>query len=342
MRRLAPVLKAPRAGLAAGLLCALLAPAGSPGCAGGGGGRSPAEEAERPVPRQAGPAPRQLDFLYVFENTRDAPYYPVEGIGGVAYARDGTLIFCDEKGGRVHARDPGNGEWYLFGSGPASPYRPVDVRIDGFAILVLDLGGRLLLRFDINGVLQDRLLNFRRLDAAPDRTPTAFDVDVDGRLVCVDAGESQVLLFDPFLNLIAAFGDPGSHRQQLRDPSGVVFLPDGGFVVADRGNRRLQRYNRLGYYEAVIGGEFDPRNPLLTPQGLDTDRHGNLFVADPAAGAVHIFDGRLQLRLSLGSEMGLLASPLAPMDVAVGPDDLLAVADRERQAILVYRIVYEE
>ena len=49
----------------------------------------------------------------------------------------------------------------------------------------------------------------------------------------------------------------------------------------------------------------------------------------------------MQHLFSLGSEVGLLAGPEIPLDVAVGPQDLLAVADRGRQAILVFRIVYE-
>jgi hypothetical protein len=120
-----------------------------------------------------------------------------------------------------------------------------------------------------------------------------------------------------------------------------VFLPDGGFVVADRGNRRLQHYSRLGYFEGIIGGEFDLDNPLLTPQGLDCDDFGNLFVADPAASTVHVFSRDLTRIFSVGWSDGLLTAPEIPVDIAVGPDDLLAVADRGKQAILVYKIVYE-
>lgn len=288
-----------------------------------------------------GPVPARLEFLYIFENTRSAPYYPIEGIGGLAYGRDGSLYFCDELGGRVHGFDPGTGAWFMFDRSPTQPFRPVDVRVDGFSVLVLDLGSRLLLRYDSNGVFQDRLLNFRTVDAALNRQPSAFDVDLDGRMVFADAGEAQILLLDSFLNLTQTLGGPGSHREQLRDPSGIVFRPDGSFVVADRGNRRLQHYSRIGYFETVIGGEFTPRNVLVTPQGLDIDTNGNLFVADPAAGALHVYATDFTLLLSVGSELGLLASPVTPLDVAVGPDDVLAVSDRSRQSILVYRIIYE-
>ena len=73
---------------------------------------------------------------------------------------------------------------------------------------------------------------------------------------------------------------------------------------------------------------------------MDTDPDGNLFVADPAGRAVHVYAPDLSLLFSTDSSLGLLASPQLPIDVAVGPDDLLAVADRDRQAVLIYRILY--
>ena len=111
--------------------------------------------------------------------------------------------------------------------------------------------------------------------------------------------------------------------------------------MADRGNRRLQHFNRLGYFEAVIGGEFDLNNEMVAPQGVDCDDHGNVFVADPALSAIHVFSASFRYVFTAGHELGLLAGPVIPVDVAVGPDDLLAVSDRGRQAVLVYRILYD-
>lgn len=288
-----------------------------------------------------GTVPSRLEFLYVFENTRTAPYYPIEGIGGVTYASDGTLLFSDASGGRLHGLDPVNREWFLFEQPPDRPFRPVDVRVDGFTVLVLDMGSRLLLRYELNGSFKDRLLNFEFLDPVVPRLPSAFDIDRDGRQVYTDVAEKQVLIVDPFMALQQVVGEPGPHREQFEEPSGIVFLPDGGFLVSDRGNRRLQRFNRLGYFEAIIGGEFDFDNPLIAPQGVDCDSYGNVFLADPPLGGVHVFSRQMHHLFTLGSEAGLMAAPEIPLDVAVGPDDLLAVTDRGRQAVLVYRILYE-
>lgn len=284
--------------------------------------------------------PLALEFLYAYENERSAPYFPIEGIGGVTFYADGTLYFCDEKAGRVHGFDPHANTWFQFDNPGSRFFRPVDLDIDQFSVLVLDMDGRDLLRYDLSGVYLDRLIDFNHLDPGFDRVPSAFDVDLDGSLVVADGGENQVLTLDPYLTVKHVIGVPGTLPEQFREPSGVVFLRDGSFVVADRGNRRLQHFTRLGYHEQVIGGEWDPSNRLLTPQGMDVDADGNLFVADPAAGLIHVFSPELEPLFAVGSELGLRAGPVAPIDLAVGPDDLLAVTDRGRSAVLVYRIRY--
>jgi len=282
-----------------------------------------------------------VELAYLFENVRSASYFPFEGLAGVAWGEDGTLVVCDEARGKVHGLDPRVRVWREFDVPGVRPYRPVDVRIDGFKVLVLDIASRAIYRFDLNGVYQDRIVDFRSLDPAFDTVPAAFDVDLDGRVVVADGGEQQVLILDSFLALQSRVGNPGPHREQFAEPSGVCFLPDGGFLVSDRGNRRLQRFNRLGYYEAMFGGQFEPENPYVAPQGLAADRWGNVFVADPAAGVVHVIDLRGRLVLDIGPDLDLKAAPLGPIDVAVGPNQQLAITDRLRAAVLVFDLRYE-
>lgn len=295
----------------------------------------------RPVPSRPGTRPFALEFLRAYENRRDAIYFPLEGLAAVAWGQDGSLILCDEARGRVFGFDHERQSWYAFEFPGARPFRPVDVQVDGFKVLVLDAGTRLLYRYELGGALTDRLVNFRSADPAYDTLPSAFDVDIDGRLVVTDIGEDQIVLFDPFLAPTQRLGEPGSHPEQFTRPGGVVFLGDGGFMVADSGNMRLQRYNRLGFFEAEVGGRFALDNPLRAPTGLDADRFGNLFVADPVAGTVHVLGADGAFIALAADELPLAALPQSPVDVAVGPEDRLAVADRGREAVLVFRILYE-
>lgn len=312
------------------------------GCAGGGGAWQPSPGAQTvPRPAPEGATPVAVELAYTFDNVRTADYFPFEGLAGVAWGSDGTLVVCDESRGKVHGLDPRTQTWYEFDAPNVRPYRPVAAQVDGFKVLVLDIGSRALYRFDLAGVYQDRIVDFNVLDPAYDTVPSAFDVDLDGRVVVADGGEDQVLVLDSFLALQSRVGQPGPHDEQFAEPSGVVFLPDGGFVVSDRDNRRLQRFNRLGYWEATMGGQFDVNNPFVTPQGLDCDRWGNLFVADPAAGVVHVLDARGRLLLDIGPDLDLQGSLLGPVAATVGPDDQLVVTDRLRSAVIVYRIIYD-
>ncbi len=315
------------------------------GCSGGSG--SGVRQGGDSVPASSSTPPRpgttvvQLEFLLSYENERNAFYYPIEGLAGCTFGPEGTLIFCDEKRGKVYGLDPGTLTWYEFDSPNSRPYRPLDVVVDGFKILVLDSGGNSVFRYDLNGAYLDRLVDIRQVDPSNIPQVTAFSMDRDGRMLIADVSQQQVLLLDAFLQLQMRVGTPGTLDDQFTDPSGITFLPDGGFVVSDRGNRRLCRYGRVGFFEGTIGGDFDMDNPFILPQGVASDKHGNLFVADQGNGRIHVLDRRFRPLTSIGDDFGLRGTPTAPVDVAVGPGDVLAVTDRARSAILVYRIIYE-
>ncbi len=288
-----------------------------------------------------GRPPLAVEFQYAFTNVATADYFPLEGLSGVAWGEGGSLVVCDATRGRVHVMDPRTRTWRGLDNPGVRGFRPLAARVDGFKVLVLDGTSRAIYRYDIEGAYQDRIVDLTTIDPAYETTPRDFDLDVDGRVVITDIGEQQVLQLDTFLALQGRVGNPGPHPEQFDQPTGICYLPDGGFMVADTGNRRLQRFNRLGYGTAVIGGLFDVDNPFVAPLGLAADRWGNVYVADVAAGVVHVVDNRNQIVMAIGPDESLEGSLLAPVSVAVGPDGQLAVADRERRAVLVYRLIYE-
>lgn len=308
------------------------------GCAAAGGmARDGAPAGSSPRP---GSTVVVIDFVHAFENTPGEPYYPLESPAGIEYSPDGTLIFCDEMRGKVYGLDASTRRWFEFATPASAIYQPIDVRVDGFRVLVLDQASATIQQFDLSGAWRDELLDVRQLDPGAMVQPACFAVDRDGRLVIGDVGQQEVLLTDSFLTLHTRIGGPGSMADRFQDPVGVAFRDNGSFLVADRGNRRLGVYDRYGFYEGGVGGDFDRQNPFVAPQGLAIDHHGNVFVADPGSGLIHVLNARLEHRFSVGLEYGPDASPLAPVDLAIGPNGELAVTDRARAAILVYRIVY--
>ncbi len=327
------------AAVALTLLTALVACA--PGAASGprdAAGNLPATGASTPRP---GTAVVALKLLRTYENDPAELYYPLEGLSGCEYSAEGTLIFTDEKRGKVFGLDGGTRQWYEFDTPFVRPYQPVDVAVDGFKVLVLDKSSGQVTRYDLNGAFLDVLVDIRRVDAVIQTSPSSFAVDRDGRMVIADMAQQQVLLLDAFQNLNMRIGDPGSGEDQFSGPTGLAFLPDGSFLVSDRDNRRLVRYGRLGFFDGLVGGDRLAANPFLAPMGIDADRYGNVFVADPGQGVVHVLGKRLTYEFAIGEELDGPEALKAPMDVSVGPDDLLAVTDRTRAAVLVYRIIYQ-
>lgn len=315
------------------------------GCAPGPSYESQGVAADLPAEGHATPRPgtaiASVQFLHSFENDPAEFYYPIEGIGGCEYSAEGTLIFTDQKRGKVYGLDGRTQRWYEFDSPNVRPYQPIDVTVDGFKVLVLDSGSGQVTRHDLNGAYLDVLVDIRRVDPVIQTSPSAFAMDRDGRMVIADLAQQQVLLLDTFQNLNLRIGDPGTMEDQFIDPTGLAFLPDGSFLVSDRGNSRLARYGRLGFFEGLVGGDALPDNPLLAPMGMDADRYGNVFVADPGLGVVHVLGKRLTYEFAFGGD-GFDGGDLGePLDVSVGPDNLLAVTDRTRAAVLIYRINYE-
>lgn len=313
------------------------------GCAGSdyGGNTSAAQYAEAQATSRPGSTPVALDFVMAYENVASEIYFPLEGLAGCVYTTDGSLIITDEKRGKVFGLDSGTGRWYEFDVPMIRPYRPVAVAVDGFKVLVLDSGGNTVQRFDLSGAHQDQVLDMRRVDPGIISQVAAFAMDRDGRMVISDQSQQQVILLDSFLNLSSRMGEPGIQDDQFSNPEGVVFLPDGRILVADTGNSRLCIYGRMGFFEKTIGGRFDPNNPFLTPSGVDADRHGNLFVTDLAGGQIHVIGSHFQHLFSTDHDLAVAGIPEMPIGVAVSPDGYLAVTDRSRQAVLIYRIIYE-
>ena len=309
-----------------------------PGCA---GSDAPAQYSQRQVAARPGSTPVALEFVMSHENVARENYFPLEGLAGCAYTSDGSLIICDEKRGKVYGLDSGTGRWYEFDTPMVRPYRPVAVAVDGFKILVLDAGGNTVQRFDLSGALQDQLLDLRQVDPGTISQVAAFDMDRDGRMVITDQSSHQVLLLDAFLNLSSRLGESGIQDDQFSTPDGIVFLPDGRIVVADTGNSRLSLYGRMGFFEQAVGGRFDPNNPFMAPSGVDADRYGNVFVADLVGGQIHVIGAHFRHLFSSGHNMVPAGLPEAPIGIAVSPDGYLAVTDRARQAVLIYRIIYE-
>lgn len=193
----------------------------------------------------------------------------------------------------------------------------------------------------LNGPEADTLavepFGLARFEAARD-----LAVDPSGRLYVADAGAAVVVELSPEGRPVATLGGPGSGEHAFLEPSGVD--PTNGLTlfVADAGNGRIQHFSRerrllrtipLGEMRGSgargLGGEG---RPVALASGPTRD----LYAIDDLRGVVLRWDESLRPdRVTGGLDAGEGALR-APVDLAVGPDGRLFVADRGHAAVLVY------
>ncbi len=169
-----------------------------------------------------------------------------------------------------------------------------------------------------------------------------------GNVYVTDTDAHTVKVYDANGRPSRSFGGEGVGNGQLINPTGI-FVAGDEVLVADHGNKRLQRFDLDGNYCASLHA-----NSLTNPQGIWVDGAGRIYVADAFQGQVVVLDrGGVQIDVlgGFGQRPGQLRTPLdVVMDAAgrlfvssatSGRVDLFGVApytDPERYAPATVRI----
>jgi DNA-binding beta-propeller fold protein YncE len=145
-----------------------------------------------------------------------------------------------------------------------------------------------------------------------------------------------VWIFTPTGELVMRLGGLGTEPARFRNPSGVVVGRQGRVYVADSGNRRIQVFDSIGSWVAAWGGPDE--DLLVEPIGVDVDAAGNVWVADAGSAWVQVFTPAGAPLFRFGGPGDGPGRFRSPVDVAVGPDDVVYVVDEGREVVERYRI----
>ena len=181
---------------------------------------------------------------------------------------------------------------------------------------------------------------------------TALGIDPSGRLYVVDAGRDAIIQLRADGTVAAQHGGPGAQPGAFDDPAAVDPTNGLALYVADAGNARIQRFARsFQFLEALpVGPPSDsPAGPTYDSRDMNPTERGTgepIDIAVSSSDAVYVIDAdnrhvlvwdeqRHTPRVIGGFNAGAGAL-VEPTALALGPDERLFVADRERDAIVVF------
>jgi DNA-binding beta-propeller fold protein YncE len=198
---------------------------------------------------------------------------------------------------------------------------------------VADPVERVLFRFYKTGAYLGVLMDMRERFPGRRVTPAGLDVDGSGRIAVTDVKNHEVIIFNTYLDVELQFGGYGRYAGQLDSPEGVSFALGDGLLVTDSGNRRVQLFDPDGAFAGMVPRENDP-NPLVRPRRAVMDNGGWIYVADPEAGGVFVFDDIGGLARTISPRGG---SRFRPTDVAVAPDGTIFVTEEATSSLYTFR-----
>jgi len=179
---------------------------------------------------------------------------------------------------------------------------------------------------------------------------TALAIDPAGRLYVTDAGPDAVVQLAANGTVEARYGGPGTQPGAFDAPEDLDATNGLAIYVADAGNSRIQRFARaFQFLEALPVGApsgttarptYDRQTALAdatgTPIAVAVSDTDELYVIDAAERQVVRWGPRRRVAQAIG---GFDAGPGAlrePAALALGSDGRLFVADRARDAIVVF------
>lgn len=228
------------------------------------------------------------------------------------------------------------------GSGPGQFLNPRNVALDSEGnIYVADSGNNRIQKLNSEGQF---ILQWGTFGSAPGQfnEPWGIAVDESGHVYVADTWNHRIQKFDSSGNFLSAWGYFVNTEGKLEQPGGfwgprtIAIDSQGNLLVADTGNKRIQKFSPDGLFLGQWGGFGIDRGFFDEPVGIALDTQGNIYVADTWNRRIQKFDANFNFlkewRIHGWESRSVLNKPY----LAVSPEGLLFATDPEFHRILAF------
>jgi DNA-binding beta-propeller fold protein YncE len=175
--------------------------------------------------------------------------------------------------------------------------------------------------------------------------PAGLAADGDGNIYVCDCGNDRIQKFDPAGHFIYEFGSfswdekntsPNnigvSNAAAFNEPVSVALTPKNIFV-SERGNNRIQKFDRDANFVLAFGGEGKSLGRLSAPLGIVSDRSNYVWACDSKNDRVQKFDANGNYMLEIGGFGYGSGKFNEPVDIAIDSKGNLYVLDSGNKRI---------
>ncbi|MEW5755235.1 MAG: 6-bladed beta-propeller [Pseudomonadota bacterium] len=214
---------------------------------------------------------------------------------GIGMDNAGNFYVADVSARRVLAFDALGVYKNEIGS-PDDYLKPTDVAVSpaGDRVYVIDTGGvdsdkHRVLVYDAAGN-QLSVIGTRGDKEGQFNLPVSADVDKDGNLYVLDAGNFRVQIFDRDGKFLNAWGKVGQTIGDLARPKGIAVDEDGLVYVTDAAFANVQVFDNKGRLMLAIGTGTVADEPggYSLPAGVAADETGRLYVVEQRFNKVEV------------------------------------------------------
>jgi tripartite motif-containing protein 71 len=299
--------------------------------------------ASLPLLALASPAGANLEFERQWSVGAQPTSLDLDGAGNTYVSIVGDQILAFDVTGEEATRwgssstnPPGDGQFNLIGG------IAID-RADGL-LYATDQSNHRIQKFLLNGVFIQKW-GTQGIASGHVKVPAGIATAPDGSVYVAEVGNNRVQHFGDAGTALETWGSQGyDDATQFDQPRAIAVGPDGHVFVGDRAGR-IREFDAFGNFIKRFG-EQDPTDadglddggfgPNQGVYALAVDSAGLIYAVDRDYDRIQVFrpDGTFLSKLgSTGSAAGRFDEPV---DVAVGPDNRLYVAERGNNRVQVF------